>query len=196
MGRSLQGGVRGLSFLPNGQILLSSGPGGEGSQRADYFTLDPETLQTTFLGSATVSGEGRFYPSYDLASRVYPVFDPLPPELEAEKSVEVLEKGEGNTDEEHAEVGDTLRYTIQARNTVSDSLVQSMVISDTIPEGLEYVPGTLKVDGEAVTDDEDDDEGHYVDGGVVGNFGDVTDTEWHTLEFDVIVLPGQAGRRH
>ncbi|MCM3548306.1 isopeptide-forming domain-containing fimbrial protein [Alkalihalobacillus clausii] len=193
-GRSLQGGVRGLSFLPNGQILLSSGPGGEGSQRADYFTLDPETLQTTFLGSATVSGEGRFYPSYDLASRVYPVFDPLPPELEAEKSVQVLEKGEGNTDEEHAEVGDTLRYTIQARNTVSDSLVQSMVISDTIPEGLEYVLGTLKVDGEAVTDDEDDDEGHYVDGGVVGSFGNVTDTDWHTVEFDVIVLPGQAGK--
>ncbi|PAE86754.1 hypothetical protein CHH72_22020, partial [Shouchella clausii] len=188
-GRALVGGVRGLSFLPNGQILLASG-----GQSADYYSLDPETLQTTFLGSATITDNGGSFPSYDLASRVYPVFDPLPPELEAEKSVEVLEKGEGNTDEEHAEVGDTLRYTIQARNTVSDSLVQGMVISDTIPEGLEYVAGTLKVDGEAVTDDEDDDEGHYVDGGVVGNFGDVTDTDWHTLEFDVIVLPGQAGK--
>jgi uncharacterized repeat protein (TIGR01451 family)/fimbrial isopeptide formation D2 family protein len=196
-GKALTGGVRGLSFLPNGQILLSSGRGPDANssgQSADYYSLDPDTLQTTFLGSATIPGEGRLHPSYDLASRVYPVFDPLPPELDAEKSVEVLEKGEGNTDEEHAEVGDTLRYTIQARNTVSDSLVQSMVISDTIPEGLEYVPGTLKVDGEAVTDDEDDDEGHYVDGGVVGNFGDVTDTDWHTLEFDVIVLPGQAGK--
>ncbi|MBX0320611.1 isopeptide-forming domain-containing fimbrial protein [Shouchella clausii] len=178
-------GVRGFSFLPNGDMLISSGSNSTGPS---YFVLSASTLQTTYIGSDT----GALV--YDLASRVYPVFDPLPPELEARKSVEVLEKGEGNTDEEHAEVGDTLRYTIQARNTVSDSLVQSMVISDTIPEGLEYVAGTLQVDGEAVTDDEDDDEGHYVDGGVVGNFGDVADTDWHTVEFNVIVLPGQAGR--
>ncbi|WP_156324085.1 isopeptide-forming domain-containing fimbrial protein [Bacillus sp. JCM 19034] len=197
-GRALQGGVRGLSFLPNSQILLSSGPGPNpdtgGGQRADYYLLNPETLQTTFLGSSTIAGEGRFHPSYDLASRIYPLFDPLPPELEAEKSVELVWKGEGNTDDGHAEVGDTLRYTIQARNIVADSLVQSLVISDTIQEGLGYVPGTLKVDGQAVTDDEDDDKGHYVDGQVVGQFGDVTDTDWHTLEFDVIVSPGQAGK--
>ncbi|MFP7289181.1 isopeptide-forming domain-containing fimbrial protein, partial [Shouchella clausii] len=118
----------------------------------------------------------------------------LIPELESEKAATLIDKGEGNTDEDHVEVGDTLRYTIQARNIISGSIVEGMVISDTIPEGLEYVAGTLKVDGEAVTDDEDDDEGHYVDGGVVGNFGDVADADWHTLEFDVIVLPGQAGK--
>ncbi len=193
-GVALQGGVRGLSFLPNGQLLLSSGPGAQGSQRADYFSLDPETLQTTFLGSATIAGDGRFYPSYDLASRVYPTFDPLPPVVEAEKSVELIEKGEGNSDGEKPEVGDTLRYTIQARNTVENSLLQNLVISDTIPEGLEYVQGTLKVGGQAVTDEADDDQGHYENGDVVGQFGDIADTDWHTLEFDVIVLPGQAGR--
>ncbi|SHL59559.1 isopeptide-forming domain-containing fimbrial protein, partial [Shouchella rhizosphaerae] len=119
--------------------------------------------------------------------------DPKEPVLESEKAASLIEKAEGNTDEDNPEVGDTLRYTIQTRNTIEDSLIENLTISDVIPEGLEYVPGTLKVNGEAVTDEEDDDQGHYVDGTVVGQFGNVEDTEWHTLEFDVVVLPGQAG---
>ncbi|PAE09435.1 hypothetical protein CHI02_24195, partial [Niallia circulans] len=63
-----------------------------------------------------------------------------------------------------------------------------------LPEGLEYVPGTLKVDGVAVSDDEDDDAGHYVDGTFTGQFGDVRDTAEHKIEFEVKVLPGQAGK--
>ncbi|MDO7269239.1 isopeptide-forming domain-containing fimbrial protein [Shouchella clausii] len=120
--------------------------------------------------------------------------DPKEPKLESEKSAALLEKADGNTDEDNPEVGDTLRYTIQTRNTIEDSLIENLTISDVIPEGLEYVPGTLKVNGEAVTDEEDDDQGHYVDGTVVGHFGNVEDTEWHTLVFDVVVLPGQAGK--
>jgi uncharacterized repeat protein (TIGR01451 family)/fimbrial isopeptide formation D2 family protein/LPXTG-motif cell wall-anchored protein len=120
--------------------------------------------------------------------------DPKKPKTESEKSAALLEKADGNTDEDNPEVGDTLRYTIQTRNTIEDSLIKNLTISDVIPEGLEYVPGTLKVNGEAVTDEEDDDQGHYVDGKVVGHFGDVKDTEWRTLEFDVVVLPGQAGK--
>ena len=77
---------------------------------------------------------------------------------------------------------------------LKDSIVENFVIFDVIPEGLEYVPGTLKVNGEAVTDEEDDDEGHYVGGEAFGSFGDVTNTEWQTLEFQVIVGEGQAGK--
>ncbi|WP_263708072.1 isopeptide-forming domain-containing fimbrial protein, partial [Shouchella tritolerans] len=120
--------------------------------------------------------------------------DPKEPKTESEKSAALLEKADGNTDADNPEVGDTLRYTIQTRNTIEDSLIENLVISDVIPEGLEYVPGTLKVNGEAVTDEEDDDQGHYVDGKAVGHFGNVEDTEWRTLEFDVVVLPGQAGK--
>ncbi|WP_156324097.1 isopeptide-forming domain-containing fimbrial protein, partial [Bacillus sp. JCM 19034] len=69
-----------------------------------------------------------------------------------------------------------------------------MTIRDEIPEGLEYVEGTLRVDGEAVTDEEDDDAGHYVDGEIFVEFGDVTDTDWHTVTFQVVVGEGQASQ--
>ncbi len=120
--------------------------------------------------------------------------DPKDPEIESEKSSEIHEKLEGNTDEENAEVGDTLLYTIQSRNTIEDSKVTNYFITDDIPEGLEYVEGSLEVDGESVTDNEDDDKGHFVDGIVTGNFGNVTDTEWHTVEFLAVVKGGQAGK--
>ncbi|PAE86720.1 isopeptide-forming domain-containing fimbrial protein, partial [Shouchella clausii] len=120
--------------------------------------------------------------------------DPKQPKTESEKSAELLAKADGNTDADNPEVGDTLKYTIQTRNTIKDSLITNLTIRDAIPEGLEYVPGTLKVNGEAVTDEDDADEGYVVDGEVFGSFGDVTDTEWHTLEFQVIVSEGQAGK--
>ncbi|PAE09659.1 hypothetical protein CHI02_24170, partial [Niallia circulans] len=69
-----------------------------------------------------------------------------------------------------------------------------MTIKDKLPEGLEYVPGTLKVDGVAVSDDEDDDAGHYVDGTFTGQFGDIQDTDVHKIEFEAKVLAGQAGK--
>src|SRR5690606_18200364 len=91
--------------------------------------------------------------------------------LESQKSSALKKKAAGNTNAEHPEVGDTLLYTIQTRNTVENSFVENLTISDTIPEGLQYVPNTLKVDGQAVTDAEGDDNGHYASGQVVGNFG-------------------------
>ena len=36
-----------------------------------------------------------------------------------------------------AEWVNTLRYTIQTRNTIEDSLIENLTISDVIPEGLE-----------------------------------------------------------
>lgn len=114
--------------------------------------------------------------------------------MESTKTSELLEKAVGNTDAAHAEIGDTLLYTIQTRNTASDSLVTNLTITDEIPEGLEYVPGTLKVDDAAVTDSDGDDEGHFVNGKIFAEFGDVTDTDWHKVTFQVKVLPGQAGK--
>ncbi|SHE13268.1 Uncharacterized protein conserved in bacteria [Chlamydia abortus] len=115
------------------------------------------------------------------------------PVLESQKSSEIKEKAEGNTYAEHPEVGDTLLYTIQTRNSVENSLIKNLTISDTIPEGLEYVSGTLTVDGQSVTDAEGDDKGHSINGEVVGQFGDISDTEWHTITFEVKVKEGQAG---
>ncbi|PAC95372.1 hypothetical protein CHH86_20020, partial [Bacillus paralicheniformis] len=119
---------------------------------------------------------------------------PRNPELESKKTASIQEKAEGNTDADHPEVGDTLLYTIQTRNISEDSLIKNLTISDAIPEGLEYVPGTLKVDGKAVTDAQGDDQGDYTDGTVNGQFGDITDMEWHHVTFEVKVQPGQAGK--
>ncbi|MFN2746390.1 isopeptide-forming domain-containing fimbrial protein [Bacillus sp. z60-10] len=183
-GKPLEGGARGLSFLPNGQMLLNSGAD---PTNFTLFTLDPETLSTTYLGTV---GDKLVY---DLASRSTPVFEPNPPVLESKKTSTIQQKADGNTDADHPEVGDTLLYTIQTRNTVTDSLVKNLAITDTLPEGLAYVPGTLKVDGTAVSDAQGDDKGDFTDGKVSGQIGDVTDTEWHTVTFEVKVQPGQAG---
>ncbi|PAE09893.1 hypothetical protein CHI02_22925, partial [Niallia circulans] len=179
--------VRGLSFLPDGQMLISAGS----NDTVTLFTLNPETLSTKYIGSI----QGVEYFSADLASGVEPVFAPNPPVLESKKTASIQTKADGNTDTKNPEVGDTLLYTIETRNTVENSLVQNLTISDKIPEGLTYVSGSLTVDGQAVTDAEGDDKGHIVNGNVAGQFGDVTDTEWHTLTFQVTVNEDQAGQK-
>ena len=103
-------------------------------------------------------------------------------------------KADGNTDDKHPEVGDTLLYTIKTKNTIEDSLVENLVISDELPEGLAYVPDSLQVDGEAVTDAKDDDNGDFTDGTISGQFGDIQDTDWHTVTFEVTVEKGQSGK--
>ncbi|WP_144934839.1 isopeptide-forming domain-containing fimbrial protein [Paenibacillus sp. 32O-W] len=182
-GVAIEWGVRGISFLPSGKMLLAGG-----NPNPKFYIIDPETNSTTYLGAMT----GGLI--FDLASRVLPEFEPNRPVLESKKTAEILEKAEGNTDVEHPEVGDTLLYTIQTRNTVENSLVKNLVISDEIPEGLEYVSGTLTVDGTVVSDDQDDDQGENVGAKATGRFGDVADTEWHTLTFQVKVTSGQAGQ--
>src|SRR5699024_3120866 len=122
------------------------------------------------------------------------IVDPKDPQLESAKSSSIEEKAEGNTDVDNVEVGDTLRYAITTRNTIEDSLVENLVISDMIPEGLTYVEGSLEVNGVSVTDEEDDDAGHVVDGTITGNFGDIADTDEHTVTFLVTVDEGQAGK--
>ncbi|WP_062052603.1 DUF11 domain-containing protein [Bacillus sp. JCM 19034] len=86
------------------------------------------------------------------------------PVIESEKSAELLAKVEGNNDIENPEVGDALLYTIRTRNIIEDSLIQNLTIRDTIPDGLEYVEGSLTVNGETVTDEEDGDAGQVIDG--------------------------------
>ncbi|WP_413287370.1 isopeptide-forming domain-containing fimbrial protein [Bacillus mojavensis] len=120
--------------------------------------------------------------------------DAKDPKLESKKTASIKEKADGNKDADHPESGDTLLYTIQTRNTIEDSLVKNLVISDSLPEGLEYVSGTLKVDGTAVSDDQDDDHGYYADGKTSGGFGNVTDTKWRSVTFEAKVKSGQAGK--
>ncbi|GMX66326.1 hypothetical protein Elgi_55980 [Paenibacillus elgii] len=72
--------------------------------------------------------------------------------------------------------------------------MKSLSISDSLPEGLDYVPGSLKVDGVSATDAEGDDKGHYAAGQVVGQIGDITDTNWHTVQFQTNIKADQGGK--
>ncbi|MEH7799231.1 isopeptide-forming domain-containing fimbrial protein, partial [Bacillus pumilus] len=120
--------------------------------------------------------------------------DPRDPKLESEKTSEISQKAEGNKDEKQVQVGDTLLYTIKAKNSVEDSVIKDLVIADQLPEGLEYVEGSLKIDGQGVTDAKDDDNGDYTKGTVTGQFGDIKDTDWHTITFEAKIAKGQSGK--
>ena len=50
------------------------------------------------------------------------------------------------------------------RNNVASSVINNAIIEDPLPEGVEYVPGTIRIDGKVVTDAEDGDSGHYKTG--------------------------------
>ena len=128
------------------------------------------------------------------SNEAYAKFKFKTPVLESQKTAAIEQKATGNTDLNHPEVGDILTYTIQTRNTVDNSQIKNLTISDTIPQGIEYVPGTLIVDGQSVTDAEGDDNGHYAWGQVAGEFGTVSDTSQHTIQFKAVVQPGQAGK--
>ncbi|PAE14703.1 hypothetical protein CHH91_17885, partial [Virgibacillus sp. 7505] len=107
--------------------------------------------------------------------------DPKQPKLESKKSAK-------NADEskDGYEVGDTVVYTIETSNTIEDSLVEDLRITDQLPEGLAFVEGSLKVS--------EGGEGSFEDGTVTATFGNVTDTEWRTVTFEATIEPGFANK--
>ncbi|HAM81826.1 MAG TPA: hypothetical protein DCO80_13605 [Ornithinibacillus sp.] len=107
---------------------------------------------------------------------------PRNPVLESVKTAVNAEEGK-----ENYEVGDTILYTIQARNTVKDSVVEDLVISDALPEGLSFVEGSIEVSHEGTYS--------YEDGTITASFGDVTDTAWRTVTFEAQINSDQFGKR-
>ncbi|HYX43044.1 MAG TPA: hypothetical protein VE821_15170, partial [Pyrinomonadaceae bacterium] len=57
--------------------------------------------------------------------------------------------------------GQTLNYTISFRNS-GDVPARNVVVGDTLPDALLYVPGTLRLNDRALTDAPDADEGHAI----------------------------------
>ncbi|HDR7793018.1 TPA: DUF11 domain-containing protein [Bacillus luti] len=147
--------------------------------------VKPNQLDKTIRNVGNVTGEN--VPPQQPETSI--VIGPKDPTLETVKEAKNLQQGKSKY-----EVGDTIEYTVKMRNGMTDSVIKNATIEDPIPEGVEYVPGTIRVDGKAVTDIEDSDSGHYKTGKVTGKFGDIRDTEWHTVVFQVKVKPGQAGK--
>ncbi len=190
---SLKASNGGEATIKDGKITANFGDVTDTEWRTVTFQAKIESgyAEKTIKNVATVDGGNIDTPD---APGTDMKVDPKEPKLESKKTASIKEKADGNKDEDHPESGDTLLYTIQTRNTVDDSLVKDLVISDSLPEGLEYVAGTLKVDGTAVSDDQDDDHGYYADGKTSGEFGNVTDTKWHSVTFEAKVKSGQAGK--
>lgn len=92
-------------------------------------------------------------------------------------------------------VGDKLEYTIHTKNSVPDSILKSVKITDKLPEGVEYVPNTLKINGKEQTDVEDEDHAHLKDGTIYAHFGDLKGEEEKVITFEVVVKPETANKK-
>ncbi len=57
--------------------------------------------------------------------------------------------------------GDVIEYSISVNNKGTDNSLHT-VLTDAVPAGTTYVPGSLKIDGTAVTDASGDDRGEFV----------------------------------
>jgi uncharacterized repeat protein (TIGR01451 family) len=103
--------------------------------------------------NAGVEDAGTIINTYGNGARFSAPADPtLPP-------VKLVEGHDRTT----AAPGQPLDYTISFRNS-GDVSARAVVLRDDLPAGLEYVPNTLRLNGRALTDADDSDEGSF--GGV------------------------------
>ena len=86
-------------------------------------------------------------------------------------------------DTTHPVPGATITYTIKP--TISGSTANNLVVSDGIPTGTTYVPGSLKLDGNALTDAVDADAGAFSNSTVSVSLGNVAIGTAKTITFSV-----------
>lgn len=84
--------------------------------------------------------------------------------------------------------GSIVTYSLEARFGVGANARQ-VKISDAIPAGSTYVPGSLTVDGATLTDAEDGDTGRFAAGGVEVALGDVDAKTSRFVTFKVRIDP-------
>lgn len=83
--------------------------------------------------------------------------------------------------------GTIATFTIRAEVTGSGT-INDLVITDLIPDGTTYAPGTLALDGAALSDAEDGDAGSASDtAGIAVDLGDVVATANRSVTFDVVI---------
>lgn len=83
--------------------------------------------------------------------------------------------------------GTIATFTIEARVNGTGS-VNNLVVTDAIPDGTTYVPGTLALDSAALTDAADGDAGAASDAdGIAVNLGEVAAGTRHAVTFSVTV---------
>lgn len=83
--------------------------------------------------------------------------------------------------------GTIATFAIVAR-TSGTGTVNDLVVTDAIPDGTTYAPGSLALDGTALSDAEDGDAGSASDAaGVAVELGDIAADTTHTVTFDVVI---------
>ena len=124
---------------------------------------DADLFSTTnVLGNGQTSTQVRLSTSGDAYQPgvVTIATDLFAPKITATKTV----------DRPTANLGDTLTYTVSVQNTGQDAAVGT-TFTDPIPAGAVFVPGSIRVNGAAVSDASGDDLGEFSGGAVVARLG-------------------------
>ncbi|RYG35912.1 MAG: hypothetical protein EON93_05870 [Burkholderiales bacterium] len=87
-----------------------------------------------------------------------------------------------------AVTGDVITYSLLFK-AGGEGLVKGAVVSDPLPADLGYMPGTLILDGVALSDSSDADAGHSADGLVAVRLPDQVAPFEHTITFQAVVRP-------
>lgn len=109
--------------------------------------------------------------------------------IETVRSSFVVEKSFTITDPyggQRAMSGAHVRYTLVIKPTGTRTL-EGAVLSDAIPQGTRYLPGSLVLDGNALSDSPDGDAGHADAQGIAVTIMPQNTAETHTVTFDVLV---------
>jgi uncharacterized repeat protein (TIGR01451 family) len=142
----------------NGTFVTSRQPGYQNNlgYDADLFST------TNVLGNNQRSTQVRLSTNGDAYQPgvVTIATDLFAPKINATKTV----------DRATANLGDTLTYTVAVQNTGQDA-ANGATFTDPIPAGSSYVPGSLQVGGNPVTDATGDDVGDFTGGQVVARIG-------------------------
>lgn len=83
--------------------------------------------------------------------------------------------------------GTIATFSIAARVTGSGT-INDLIVTDAIPEGTTYAPGSLALDSAALSDAEDGDAGSASDAtGIIVDLGDLAADATQTVTFDVVI---------
>ncbi|MFH7830123.1 isopeptide-forming domain-containing fimbrial protein [Bacillus luti] len=189
------------------KLTIRIGEGANASKGGIYTDKTPETIvefkvklrgrktESEIPNTAIVRGIDELTASKVEDNASNKVVVKVKPNLEVKKGKLEAEKLAKNVNGETLKIGDKLEYTIKAKNSVNDSILKSVTVTDPLPEGVEYVPNTLRIDGKEQTDAEDDDSAHIKDGIIYANLGDLNGDEERAISFEVVVKPEMANKK-
>ncbi|MED1285381.1 isopeptide-forming domain-containing fimbrial protein [Bacillus mycoides] len=189
------------------KLTIRIGEGANATKGGIYTDKTPETtvefkaklrgekVETEIPNIAVVQGIDELTGSQVEANDSNKVVVKVIPELEEKHGKLVATKLAKDINGGTLKVGDKLEYTIHTKNSVPDSLLKSVKITDKLSEGVEYVPNTLKINGKEQTDVEDEDHAHIKDGTIYAHFGDLKGEEEKAITFEIVVKPEMANKK-